>query len=46
MPSELGCSVPGNSSQFAANSRAYREIEKGRALRQEGEGEETAKGVK
>lgn len=44
--SESGCTVPGNSSQFAANSGTHREIKKGRALRQGGEGEKTAKSVK
>lgn len=45
MASEWGCTVAGISSQCAAHSGARQEVKKGRALRQEGEGEETAEGV-
>lgn len=45
MASAWGCAAPGNSSQRVAHSGARREMEKGRALRQEGEGDETAQGV-
>lgn len=38
--------VPRNSSQFVENNGALGEIKKRRALRQEGEGEETANSVK